>query len=211
VAAGEHPSPVPHAQIVTTTTHKTLRGPRAGIILSNSEWAQKIDKAVFPGMQGGPLMHVVAAKAVSFKEAMTEEFRRYQAQIRRNAAALAAALAGRGFRLVAGGTDNHLMLVDLTSKDMTGKVAQQILDDCGIVINKNTIPFDKQTPFVTSGIRIGTPAVTTRGMAEAEMETIGSLIAEALESGGDESRLAQIKKSVKELCDAFPIHGEQVS
>jgi glycine hydroxymethyltransferase len=207
VAAGEHPSPFPHAQIVTTTTHKTLRGPRAGIILSNAEWGPKIDKAVFPGMQGGPLMHIVAAKAVSFKEAMTPEFKQYQAAIRRNASALASALTARGFRLVTGGTDNHLMLVDLTEKGMTGKVAQALLEEVGIVANKNTIPFDTQSPFVTSGIRLGTPSVTTRGMAEREMEIIANLIADALEAGDDEAAKIRIRKDVQSLCDSFPIYG----
>jgi len=182
VAAGEHPSPIPYADFVTTTTHKTLRGPRGGMILCKAEYAQAIDKAVFPGMQGGPLMHMIAAKAVCFKEALQPEFKLYQAQIRRNARALANGLAQRGFRFVAGGTDNHLMLIDLRPQKMTGRKAQVVLDSVHITVNRNMIPFDPEKPFVTSGIRLGTPAVTTRGMAEPEMQLIADLIARTLEA-----------------------------
>ena len=170
VAAGLHPSPVPHCEFVTTTTHKTLRGPRGGMILCREGWAKEIDRALFPGVQGGPLMHVIAAKAVGFKEALTPEFKAYQKQVVANAAALAAALTGEGFRLVSGGTDNHLMLIDVFAKGITGKVAEKSLDRAGITVNKNTIPFDTNSPMVASGIRIGTPALTTRGMKEAEMK-----------------------------------------
>jgi glycine hydroxymethyltransferase len=207
VAAGVHPSPVPHADVVTTTTHKTLRGPRGGAILCRAELAKAIDKAVFPGIQGGPLMHVIAAKAVCFHEAAQPEFRAYQEQIVRNARALADTLAARGFRLVSGGTDNHLMLVDLRSKGLTGRQAEQALDDVGIIVNKNMIPFDPQPPRVTSGIRIGTPGVTTRGMREPEMEEIGSIIADVLESLGTaaEERVREAARGrVRALTDAFP-------
>lgn len=203
VATGEHPSPVPHAHVVTTTTHKTLRGPRSGMILSDKNHAEAIDKAVFPGIQGGPHMHVVAAKAVCFKEAMSPSFASYQAQIVKNARALAAGLIKRGFRLVSGGTDNHLMLLDLTAQKMTGKHAQALLEDVGIVANKNMIPFDREKPFVTSGVRIGTPSVTTRGMKEPDMDTIAELIAMTIEEESRERVLA----GVKDLCDAFPIYG----
>ncbi|MDO8585485.1 MAG: serine hydroxymethyltransferase [Armatimonadota bacterium] len=205
IAAGEHPSPIPHAQIVTSTTHKTLRGPRSGMILCCAELAEAIDKAVFPGLQGGPLMHVVAAKAVCFKEAMAPEFKDYQKQIRANAKALAATLSARGFRLVSGGTDNHLMLVDLTPMGLTGKQAQLSLDDVGITLNKNMIPFDTQKPFVTSGIRIGTPAVTTRGMREPEMQTIGELIDVTLRNIDSEPAKEDVRRRVKELCGRFPV------
>jgi glycine hydroxymethyltransferase len=207
VATGDHPSPVPHAQIVTSTTHKTLRGPRSGIILCKKEYAQAIDKSVFPGMQGGPLMHVIAARAVCFKEAMTPEFASYQKQIVANAKALAESFVTRGFRLVSGGTDTHLMLIDLMSKGMTGKQAQEILDGVGIVVNKNMIPFDQQKPFVTSGIRIGTPAVTTRGMGIPEMELIAELTAMALSEPESETVKETVRSAVKELCDEFPIYG----
>ncbi len=203
VATGSHPSPVPHAHVVTTTTHKTLRGPRSGIILCKAEFAKQIDKAVFPGMQGGPLMHIIAAKAVSFKEAMTPEFAAYQAQIVTNAKALADGLTKRGFRLVSGGTDNHLMLVDMTKQNITGKAAQATLEEVGIVANKNTIPFDKESPFVTSGIRLGTPSVTTRGMKEPEMDRIAELITLAL----IDSKADAARDGVKQLCDSFPIYG----
>jgi glycine hydroxymethyltransferase len=211
VAAGEHPSPVPHAQIVSSTTHKTLRGPRSGMVLCVKELADAIDKAVFPGLQGGPLMHVVAAKAVCFKEAMSPEFRDYQRQIKRNAVALADALVDRGFRLVSGGTDNHLMLVDLTPMGVTGKQAQISLDDVGITLNKNMIPFDTQKPFVTSGVRIGTPAVTTRGMREPEMEVIADLIGLTLKNLDDEPTKQDVRRSVKTLCDKFPIPGAEAA
>ncbi|GAB4469508.1 MAG: serine hydroxymethyltransferase [Armatimonadaceae bacterium] len=207
VAAGEHPSPVPYADFVTTTTHKTLRGPRGGLILCKSEWADKVDKAVFPGMQGGPLMHVIAAKAVMFKEAMTPEFREYQAQIRRNAKALAGAMAEHNFRLVSGGTDNHLMLLDLRPKKLNGKRVQEVLDEAGITTNKNAIPNDPNPPYKTSGLRLGTPAVTTRGMTEAEMPLIADLIDRALEHRHDEAALGAIRREVKALCDRFPLWG----
>lgn len=207
VAAGAHPSPVPHAHIVTSTTHKTLRGPRSGMILCTNEFAEIIDKTVFPGMQGGPLEHIIAAKAVCFKEAMSSEFKDYQNQIIKNAATMASCLADKGFRLVSGGTDTHLMLIDLTNKKMTGKRAQTALDEVGIVVNKNMIPFDKEKPFVTSGIRIGTPAVTTRGMGTSEMETISELIAMTLSDPDNDTIKNKVKSKVKELCDAFPIYG----
>jgi glycine hydroxymethyltransferase len=205
VAAGEHPSPVPYADIVTTTTHKTLRGPRGGLILSKERWAKDLDKAVFPGMQGGPLMHVIAAKAVSFKEATTPGFRAYQAQIRKNAVALADAMAAAGYRLVSGGTDNHLMLLDLRPKNITGKTAQLTLDEAGITTNKNLVPYDTAKPFVTSGLRLGTPAVTTRGMTETEMPLIASLIDRALTNKTDELTLSTVRREVKALCDRFPL------
>lgn len=207
VAAGLHPSPVPYADFVTTTTHKTLRGPRGGMILCTEEWAKAIDKALFPGIQGGPLMHIIAAKAVAFKEALEPSFKEYQEQIVRNAKALADGLLSRGYRLVSGGTDTHLILVDLTPKNMTGRKAETILDSVGITVNKNAIPFDKRKPTVTSGIRIGTPAVTTRGMKEADMETIASLIDAALSSGGDESKLEAIASQVKALTDKYPFYN----
>ena len=207
VAAGEHPSPVPHAQFVTTTTHKTLRGPRAGIILCQKEYAELVDKAVFPGMQGGPLMHVIAAKAVCLKEAMTPEFRAYQRQIRLNAAVLAERLMERGLRLVSGGTDTHLMLVNLVPLGINGKQAQQALDDAGITVNKNTIPFDAEKPYIGSGIRIGTPALTTRGMCEDEMRTIGDLIYNILTHLDDEKIRSEVRATVEDLCARFPLYG----
>jgi glycine hydroxymethyltransferase len=206
VAAGLHPSPVPYAQFVTTTTHKTFRGPRGGMILCNNEWAPKIDKAVFPGIQGGPLMHIIAAKAVALKEAMQPSFREYQLQVLRNAKALAEELMALGFRLVSGGTDNHLMLVDLASKGVTGKEAEVTLDKVGITVNKNAIPFDKQKVTVTSGIRLGTPAVTTRGMKEEDMKTIASFIHRTLESIGDKKELEKISREVKEFTSGFPFY-----
>jgi len=205
VAAGLHPNPVPYADIVTTTTHKTLRGPRGGMIMCKAEYAQAIDKAVFPGTQGGPLMHVIAAKAVAFKEALEPEFKKYQEQILRNAQVLAQGLTERGFRLVSGGTDNHLMLIDLRNKDITGKEAEKLLDDAGVTVNKNTIPFDPQSPFVTSGIRVGTPAVTTRGMQEAEMQKIAEIIDLVITYRQDAAKLAEAKRMVKELTAAFPL------
>jgi len=206
VATGHHPSPVPFAHFVTTTTHKTLRGPRGGMILCTAEWAKAIDKAVFPGMQGGPLMHIIAAKAVSFLEAMQPEFHSYQDQIIKNASALASALKGRGFNLVSDGTDNHLMLVDLRNKKLTGKKAEKILDSVGITVNKNTIPFDPEGPFTTSGIRIGTPAMTSRGMTEDAMGKIAGLIADALEHPTDEAVLAAVRIGVADLCREFPLY-----
>jgi glycine hydroxymethyltransferase len=206
VAAGLHPSPVPHAHFVTTTTHKTLRGPRGGMILCTKEWATAIDKAIFPGIQGGPLMHVIAAKAVSFKEALEPAFKEYQGQVVKNAKALAESLMERGYRLVSGGTDNHLMLVDLTSKGITGRDAEVALDKVGITVNKNGIPFDTKKPMVTSGIRIGSPAVTTRGMKEAEMKVIGELIDRTLSSIGDEASERKIALEVKELTGRYPFY-----
>ena len=206
VAAGLHPSPVPYADFVTTTTHKTLRGPRGGMILCRAEHAKTIDSKVFPGMQGGPLMHVIAAKAVALKEALTPEFKRYQEQIVKNAKALAQRLMSQGFRLVSEGTDNHLMLVDLRQSELTGKVAQETLDRARITVNKNAVPFDTRSPFVTSGIRIGTPAVTTRGMKENEMELIADLIVRALKNVGDERVLRLVGDEVGQLCQKFPVY-----
>jgi glycine hydroxymethyltransferase len=208
IAGGAHPNPVPHCDIVTFTTHKTLRGPRGGCILSTSGHAAAVDKAIFPGLQGGPLEHVVAAKAVAFREAMDPSFGVYAHQIVTNAAALAEALAGEGFRLVSGGTDNHLLLVDLQpfDADLTGKVAQEVLDVAGITLNKNQIPNDPRSPFVTSGVRIGTPAVTTQGMGPAEMREIASLMARALRAKADEAELGVIRKDVAALCTAFPVY-----
>ena len=206
VAAGLHPSPVPYADFVTTTTHKTLRGPRGGMVLCRAEHARSIDSKVFPGMQGGPLMHVIAAKAVALKEALSPEFKSYQRQIVRNAQALAQALISQGFRLTSGGTDNHLMLVDLRKSELTGKVAQEALDKARITVNKNAVPFDTRSPFVTSGIRIGTPAVTTRGMKEKEMKEIGSLIGSVLNHVADEEVLRGVAEKVGELCRKFPVY-----
>jgi glycine hydroxymethyltransferase len=210
VAGGVHPSPVPHADFVTSTTHKTLRGPRAGLILCRERYAKDLDRAVFPGVQGGPLMHVIAAKAVCFKEAMEPSFAGYQRQIVVNAKRLATALAGHGFRLVSGGTDNHLMLVDVFSKGITGKAAEAALGRAGITVNKNAIPFDQNPPMVASGIRIGTPAVTTRGMGEAEMDAIGDLIARVLSSPDDERTLNTVRSEVERLCRKFPLYPERV-
>ncbi len=208
VAGGAHPNPVPFADVVTFTTHKTLRGPRGGCILSKAEHAQVIDKAVFPGSQGGPLEHAVAAKAVAFREALDPSFREYAHQIVRNASALAADLTGHGFRIVSGGTDNHLMVVDLRTFDAecTGKEAQAVLDEAGITLNKNTVPDDPRSPFVTSGVRIGTPAVTTQGMKEPEMAEIASLIAEALRCRSDKAAVAAVKAKVAALCGRFPVY-----
>lgn len=206
VAADLHPSPVPHADFVTSTTHKTLRGPRGGLILCTAEHAKAIDKAIFPGIQGGPLMHIIAAKAVAFGEALKPEFKEYQAQILKNARALAAALQREGFRLVSGGTDNHLMLVDLRTFGVTGKEAESLLDAVGITVNKNSIPFDPEGPNVTSGIRIGTPAVTTRGMREAQMEIIADLIKEAIVNRNDRRKLDVVRDGVAKLCSAFPLY-----
>ncbi len=206
VVADLHPSPVPYAEFVTTTTHKTLRGPRGGMIMCRQEFAKRIDKQIFPGIQGGPLMHVIAGKAVAFKEAMTEDFRQYQHQIVRNAKALAEELLNLGYDLVSGGTDNHLILVDLTRKGITGKEAEEALERAGITVNKNTIPFETRSPFVTSGIRIGTPAVTTRGMKEEEMRLIASFIDRAINGRGDERTLEAIREEVRELCSNFPFY-----
>jgi glycine hydroxymethyltransferase len=206
IAAGLHPSPVPYAHFVTTTTHKTLRGPRGGMILCTEEWAAAINKAIFPGIQGGPLMHIIAAKAVSFKEALEPSFKEYQAQILKNAGVLAEEMVKKGFRLVSGGTDNHLMLVDLTPKGITGRDAEVALDKVGITVNKNGIPFDTKKPTVTSGIRIGTPAVTTRGMKERDMKVIASLIDRTLSHVGDEAEQARVAAEVKELTAKFPFY-----
>lgn len=208
VAAGEHPSPIPYAHVVTTTTHKTLRGPRGGVIMTNDEEiAKKIDKAIFPGIQGGPLMHIIAAKAVAFKQALSPEFKEYQHQIVKNAKALAEVLEKGGLRLVSGGTDNHMILVDLkNSKGLTGQAVEKALDKAGITVNKNGIPYDTEKPMVTSGIRIGTPAVTTRGMKEKEMEEIGNFILETIENINDDKKLSEIKERVKELCLRFPLY-----
>src|SRR6059058_56032 len=206
VAAGLHPSPVPYADFVTTTTHKTLRGPRAGLVLCKEKYAKDLDRSVFPGVQGGPLVHIIAAKAVSFLEAMQPEFREYQAQIIRNAKALAQAVADEGFRIVSGGTDNHVFMTDVFVKGITGKDGQNLLEAANITVNKNTIPFDTQKPMVASGLRIGTPAVTTRGLREPEMKTIARLIARVLDGKGDEDVIAHVKKDVKELCDRYPIY-----
>jgi glycine hydroxymethyltransferase len=207
VAAGIHPSPIPHADFVTSTTHKTLRGPRSGLVLCREKHARDIDRALFPGVQGGPLMHIVAAKAVCFKEAMEPGFAAYQRQIVANAARLAAALKAQGFRLVSGGTDNHLMLVDVFSKGITGKAAEIALGEAGITVNKNAIPFDKHPPMVASGIRVGTPAVTTRGMREPEMDLIAELIGRVLASPEDERTIATVKAEVERLCEQFPLHS----
>jgi glycine hydroxymethyltransferase len=205
VIAGLHPSPVPHAAFVTSTTHKTLRGPRGGLILCRAARAKELDRRVFPGVQGGPLEHVIAAKAVSFAEAGTAEFREYQRRIVENAKALADALAGRGFRLVSGGTDNHLVLVDVGSRGLSGKEAEKTLDRVGLTVNKNTIPFDTRPPAVASGIRIGTPAVTTRGMGTSEMGVIGEAIARTLEAPGDSAVEVSVRATVAELCAGFPL------
>jgi glycine hydroxymethyltransferase len=207
VAAGIHPSPLPSAQFVTTTTHKTLRGPRGGMILCSATDARRIDRAVFPGIQGGPLMHVIAAKAVAFAEALRDDFKDYQRRIVSNASRLASALASRGLRIVSGGTDNHLILVDVTSYDITGSVAEEALEAAAITVNKNTIPFDPNPPLVASGIRLGTPAVTTRGMGEPEMDTIAGLIADVLERPSDATRLSRVRSKVEELCDGFPLYA----
>jgi glycine hydroxymethyltransferase len=204
VAAGLHPNPVPYADFVTTTTHKTLRGPRGGMILCKEEYAKIINKAVFPGTQGGPLMHIIAAKAVCFKEAMTQEFKKYQGQIVLNAARFAKELQNREFDIVSGGTDNHLMLVDLRSKGKTGKEVDYMLDEVGITVNKNAIPFDTQSPFITSGIRIGTPAVTARGMREDEMTEIAELISLTIEDF--EGKKEEVRKRIKKLCDEYPLY-----
>jgi glycine hydroxymethyltransferase len=205
VAAGQHPSPIPHAQFVTTTTHKSLRGPRGGIVMCEEKFAKQIDATVFPGVQGGPLMHVIAAKAVCFHEALQPQFREYQRQVVINAKALAAGIAKHGYRIVSGGTDNHLMLVDLRPKDLNGKEAQEVLDRAGITVNKNAIPFDTSSPFKPGGIRVGTPAVTTRGMKEEDMLEIADLIAEALNNRNDADALERVRAKVRELTRRFPI------
>lgn len=206
IAAGVHENPVPYADIVTTTTHKTLRGPRGGMILAKAQYEKAINSQVFPGMQGGPLMHVIAGKAVALKEALNDEFKTYQTQIVKNAKQLAETIKSRGFRIVSGGTDNHLVLIDVQSKGLTGKDCQIALDKANITTNKNTIPFETLSPFVTSGIRIGAPAVTTRGMKEKEMELIGNYIADVFENINDNNKIAEVKGKVKELCAAYPLY-----
>jgi glycine hydroxymethyltransferase len=208
VAAGVHPSPVPHSDFVTTTTHKTLRGPRGGMIFCRAAFAKDIDRAVFPGVQGGPLMHIIAAKAVCLKEALTPEFGAYQRQVVANAARLAAGLAREGFRLVSGGTDNHLALVDVFSRGITGKVAEAALGRAGITVNKNAIPFDKNPPMTASGIRVGSPAVTTRGLREPEMDAIAGFIARVLAAPGDERVLGAVRTDVEALCRTFPLYPD---
>lgn len=210
VAAGEHPSPVPHAEFVTTTTHKTLRGPRGGMILCREEFAKKLNSNIFPGIQGGPLMHVIAAKAVSFKEALAPEFKTYARQVVLNAKALAGELVERGYNLVSGGTDTHLMLLDFTGTDLTGKVAEATLEQAGITVNKNAVPFDTRSPFVTSGIRIGTPATTTRGLKETEMRQVGEWIDRALQNIDNDSALATIRGEVREMCQQFPLYSHRL-
>jgi glycine hydroxymethyltransferase len=205
VAAGVHPSPIPHADFVTTTTHKTLRGPRGGLIFCREKFAKEIDSQVFPGVQGGPLMHVIAAKAVALGEALKPGFKAYQQQVARNAKALCEGMKKNGFRIVSGTTDNHLMLVDLQPKKITGKEVQELLDQAGITVNKNSIPFDTQSPFKSGGIRLGTPAVTTRGMMEDEMFDIANLIEEAVDNRTDTARIATIRERVREMTARFPL------
>jgi len=207
VVAGEHPSPVPHCQFVTTTTHKTLRGPRGGIVLCTKADRKLVNRGVFPGVQGGPLMHVIASKAVALKEASTDSYREYIRQVVKNAKVLAQTIIDRGYRLVSGGTDTHLMLVDVSAKGMTGKDAEEWLDGANITCNKNTIPFETESPFITSGIRLGTPALTTRGMKEPEMEKVGNFIADVLDSRGDEGVVSRVGKEVKELTSGFPLYA----
>jgi glycine hydroxymethyltransferase len=209
VAAGLHPSPVPHCHFVTSTTHKTLRGPRGGVVMCKAEYAKEIDRAVFPGLQGGPLMHIIAAKAVAFGEALSEGFRAYQAQIVTNTAALAAALAAEGFRIVSGGTDNHLFLMDVTGRGLTGKSAEKALDAAAITVNKNTIPFDANSPMVASGVRVGTAAVTTRGMKGPDMGAVAQLIAEVLAAPDDAGVHAAVRERVRRLCARFPLYDPQ--
>jgi len=204
VAAGQHMNPVPYADVVTTTTHKTLRGPRGGMILCKEKYAKAIDKAIFPGTQGGPLMHVIAAKALCFKEAMSDEFKVYQAQIVKNASVMAKRFLERGMKLVSGGTDNHLMLLDLSDRDVTGKALEKMLDEAHITVNKNTVPGEKRSPFITSGIRIGTPAVTTRGMKEEEMTAIADMISDIVENG--ESAIEEVSARALALTSRFPLY-----
>mgnify|MGYP001338011440 CR=1 FL=1 len=211
VAAGVHPSPVAHAEFVTTTTHKTLRGPRGGMILCREEFAKTLNSNIFPGIQGGPLMHVIAAKAVAFKEALQPEFRAYAAQIVANARVLSESLIERGYNLVSGGTDNHLMLVDFSGSELTGKLAEETLEHAGITVNKNAVPFDARSPFVTSGIRIGTPATTTRGLREAEMKQVAAWIDRALNNIGRHDELAKIRGEIRELCCRFPLYAHRLA
>jgi len=211
VATGMHPSPVPHAEYVTTTTHKTLRGPRGGMILCREEFAKTLNSNIFPGIQGGPLMHVIAAKAVSFKEAQSPDFKVYQQQIVKNASKLAECLVAKGFRLTSGGTDNHLMLVDFSGTDVTGKAAEESLDKAGITVNKNTVPFETRSPFVTSGIRIGTPAATSHGLRETEMEQVAGFIYDAIANIGNDEKLTAIKTEVNTLMRRFPLYVRRLS
>ena len=206
VAAGLHPSPIPHCHFVTTTTHKTLRGPRAGMVMCKAEFAKEIDRSVFPGLQGGPLMHIIAAKAVALKEALSPDFKTYQRQIVANARALAGRLTEHGLRIVSGGTDNHVFLLDVSKAGLTGKVAEKALEDSGLTVNKNTIPYDPNPPMVASGIRIGTPALTTRGMKEPEMERVGDFIAEVLRAPEDAGVHEGVRRKVRELCERFPLY-----
>ena len=206
VAAGIHPSPVPYADFVTTTTHKTLRGPRGGMIMCRAEYAKGIDKMIFPGIQGGPLVHVIAAKAVAFKEALNDGFKEYQKKVIENAKKLADELIKRGFRIISGGTDNHLMLVDLANKGITGKKAEEALDEAGITVNKNSIPYDERPPAITSGMRLGTPCVTTRGMGEVEMTEIAEIIDEVLKNNSDEAKIGRLRQRAGEICKRFPIY-----
>lgn len=210
IAAGVHPDPVPFAEFVTTTTHKTLRGPRGGMILCREEFAKSVNAQIFPGIQGGPLMHVIAAKAVAFKEALQPEFKVYQQQIMKNAAALAEALKAKGFKLTSGGTDNHLMLINFTGTEITGKAAEEALDKAGITVNKNTVPFETRSPFVTSGIRVGTPACTSHGLKESEMELVAGFIADAIANIGDDSALEAIKLRVNEMMKKFPLYADRL-
>lgn len=208
IAAGIHPNPVPYADVVTSTTHKTLRGPRGGFILCKEEYAGNVDKFTFPGMQGGPFMHIIAAKAVCFKEAMSDEFKEYQKQVVANAKTLAQRLMDNGYDVVAGGTDTHLFLLDLTEKKLSGKKAENALEKAGITVNKNTVPFDQKSPFITSGIRVGTPALTTRGMKEPEMERIADLMCRVLADHKNDTVIGQVREETKELCEAFPLYSE---
>ncbi len=210
IVAGIHQSPIPHADFVTTTTHKTLRGPRGGMIMCKKKYAKDLDREIMPGIQGGPLMHVIAAKAVAFKEALKPSFKEYQRHIVKNARALAANMANLGHHVVSGGTDTHLMLISFIERNITGKVVEEALEKAGITVNKNTVPFDPQKPFVTSGIRMGTPALTTRGMKEPEMETIAGLIDRVISNLGDEDVYPQVKQQVLDLCQRFPLYKERL-
>jgi glycine hydroxymethyltransferase len=210
IVAGLHQSPVPHADFVTTTTHKTLRGPRGGMIMCKKKYAKDLDREVMPGIQGGPLMHVIAAKAVAFKEALQPSFKDYQGQIVKNAGVLAAEMANLGYHVVSGGTDNHLMLISFIEKNLTGKAVEEAMEKAGITVNKNTVPFDPQKPFVTSGIRMGTPALTTRGMKEPEMKQIAALIDKVISNIGDDQIYAQVKQKVMELCQRFPLYANRI-
>ena len=211
VAAGLHPSPIPYAEYVTTTTHKTLRGPRGGMILCREEFAKNLNSQIFPGIQGGPLMHVIAAKAVAFKEALQPEFKVYQQQIVKNAKALSEALMRKGFRLTSGGTDNHLMLIDFSGTEITGKAAEEALDKAGITVNKNTVPFETRSPFVTSGIRVGTPACTSHGLKEPEMELVAGFIADVIANMNDETKLAAVKGEINALMRRFPLYAHMLA